>query len=108
MIRISSSQKRNTTYLAVAVALFLLVGILQFFDDLITQKAVQYIMSLATHFILIGLAIFWAISIYDRITQKRLRRAIVLLAMFIVLLLFLRFIKYKLFETNEIVKRYLW
>lgn len=108
MIKISSSQKRNTTYLAVAVALFLLVGILQFFDDLIAQKAVQYIMSLATHFILIGLAIFWAISIYDRITQKRLRRAIVLLAMFIVLLLFLRFIKYKLFETNEIVKRYLW
>lgn len=108
MIKISGSQKRNTTYLAVAAALFLLVGILQFFDDLVTQKAVQYIMSLATHFILIGLAIFWTISIYDRITPTRLKKSIVLMASFIILWLLLRFIKYKLFETNETATRYLW
>lgn len=92
---------------AVAV-LFLLVGALQYFDDLVWQEAIDDRMSFVAHFILIGLAIFWAFSAYGRIAPGRLRRSVVLVGAFIVLWLLLRFIRYKFCKTNDIAMRYLW
>lgn len=108
MSRIAYSQKKNTVCLLTATALFLLVGILQYFDDFVSQRAVKEAMNLAACIILIGLAVVWAFCMYNRITPKRLQRSILLLAVFVVMLLVLRFIKYRFFKTNDIVMRHLW
>lgn len=101
-------KKRNITCLATAAGMFLLAGALQFFDDFAQRQAVREMMSLAVHFILIGLAIFWVISADGRITSKRLRKLAALLGTFIVMFLLLRFVRYKFFKANGTVARYLW
>ncbi len=100
--------QRNFMYLAFAAGMFLLAGVLQFFDDFARRQAVREMMSLAVHFILIGLAIFWCISADGRITSKHLRKLALILGMFIVMFLLLRFVRYKFFKENGTVARYLW
>lgn len=101
-------QKRNIAYLTLAAGLFLLVGILQYVDDMATRKAAQEMISLAAHFVLLGLAIFWVISAESRVTSERLRSSAVLLGLFVVAFLLLRFVRYKFCKDNDIAARYLW
>lgn len=108
MNKIMVSKRVNMISLIVSSVLFIFVGILQFFDDYVDKVVLNELMNFTAHFILIGLAVFWVISIYNRITTKYLQRIIISLAIFVVMFILLRFIKYKFFKTNDIVMRYLW
>lgn len=107
MNKIIVSKKVNIN-LIVSTILFILVGILQFFDDYADNIVLKEFMNFTEHIILISLAVFWVLRIYNRITTKHLQRIIVSLSIFIVMFLLLRFIKYKFFKTNDIAMRYLW
>lgn len=108
MDKIIVSKKGNIINLMVSTILFILVGVLQFFDDCVDKIVIKELMNFTAHLILISLSVFWVLRIHNRITTKYLQKVIVCLAIFIVMFLLLRFIKYKFFKTNDIVMRYLW
>ncbi len=98
--------KRKILRFGTAGVLFLLAGVLQYFDSLVPEKYWLYL-NLGANLIFLGLCVFWLASLAERIVRRRIRTALVSVAVLFICLLLLKTIKYNFFES-ETVKRYLW
>lgn len=58
MNKLIVSKKWNLIYLIASILFFLLVGVLQFFDDFVDYIVLKEFMNFSSHLILISLAIF--------------------------------------------------
>ena len=92
-----------TSFFALFLCAELLVGLAY---DLDGFPAV--VLTFISNLILFSLIILWGISIKHRVVAKSMGRTLLAVALFLLLGLFLRFIKYNLSVKDSTASRYLW
>ena len=102
---LSRSGKRILLYFAAA---FLGSGFLHIFLDYNMEFFNVFWVNHFTQTLMSILVMFWAISIYKRITDRRQRDLLLGIAVFLLLLFFMQVSKYRLFSGLIAERRYLW
>ncbi len=100
------AKHKSLLKLGIAAGLFILAGIFRQVDFILPPLP-SAICFLITNFLYIGLTFAWWISISRRILHRGVRRQLLLCCAMTVLWLFLRAVKYRLFE-EDMVSRHLW
>ncbi len=101
-----SKNKINLHYI-VFLFLFLVAGICQFLEPRVEYRLSVFVFLLANTIFLL-LILLWIYSIKMRIVKKSTRRLLITIGIFLFFWLVVRFIKYKMFEVNDTITRYLW
>ena len=105
-MQIAINKKRISKY-SICIFFFFLVGVFQTIDDSLPDFW-HVLFSLLAHIILLSLVVFWGVSIIHRIIRKDLKLYLMMIAIFILLFLVVRMIKYDLTRNDDILNRYLW
>ena len=99
-------RRKTMVKFCLAMGLFILAGVFRQLDQDIPPLAAAACFML-TNLIYIGLAMAWGFSISNRILHKNVRQYLLLGCAMAVMWMFLRTVKYRFFEDNN-VSRYLW
>ena len=104
---LTKSQKKGLMPVVIAAMFFLTACVLQAVDEYISDWAARKMLMLLTQYVFFGLLAYWTASVISRISDKSIRSGIIVAIALMVMILFVRLLKYHVFY-EETATRYLW
>ena len=106
-MELTKPKKKDLLPFAIAAVFFLVACALQIADDYVENDGFAVLLGLIVDLIFFGLLAYWTASVISRVSDKNIRTGITVTISLMGLILFIRFLKYRVFY-DETPMRYLW